>query len=827
MTITKTGRRVAFLGLLALVVAILPLTAASAQDEEAAAYIDFDINEEVEASDALQTSILASQQAFPDGTDTVLLTTSEDGADALVSGVLANDAALLYYNSDEGVVDAHVEEITRLGATEVIIIGGEERIDGDVETALTDMGLNVTRLAGDERISTANEVLAYAEDNRDDFNETASHLSRAFGTDDNSQTAFADAVGLGAWDAQGGAGTVLAPSDADVLSEDYPTTQYFTDVNPENETIVPIGGEAAVPAGVVDYLTGEPAEQTAGDRVENEDANNRAGTAVAINEARGLDAGDLAGVVVVDAFADNFFIDAYATSALAGNNDYAVVVSNGDELSPETAEWLGSPAFAQNDGTTDVICMPKTSGEACAEAVTATGGDPEDIETVSLDSEETPQDNTGVVVSTTGDAPDYSYVADGSDSVTTVTTDAADDTFLVDGQEAASGIFFTNLTPGDTVTVTENEDGSSTHALENVDSSTIVSGTVGNVDTSATTFDIIEPVSGVALNTGIDYSGDLFTVDGTPATAVTFGNAINEGDTVSIDEDTPVDGTDTINLSNEAVSGLVTATDTTVATETLFTIGALGDYFGDAQDDDFEVIDGDTTQNLTIDGDEATFAEFTAEISVGDEITYSRDGGEENFQLGNAAPTVESGTASDVLAGTDNATNTVEYLPAGDDIVTTFTYADGATFLVNGVLSDVAAFEAALTEGDMVTYRAADAATSTTERVTLEDAALTGFVSATAVVVDGAAAGDTLTIDRDDNDGNATLFDAYALDMADGQFSGTVRYFVDGAEVAYDTPDTGFEAVLDDIDLDDAPEVVITQTALSVNIDLYPMGQDA
>ncbi|WP_108665537.1 cell wall-binding repeat-containing protein [Euzebya rosea] len=340
MTITKTGRRVAFLGLLALVVAILPLTAASAQD---ATYIDFDINEDFEASDALQTSILASQQAFPDGADTVLLTTSEDGADALVSGVLANDAALLYYNTDEGVVDAHVDEITRLGATDVIIIGGTERISEDVADALEGMGLTVTRLAGDERITTANEVLEYAEANRDDFNETASHLSRAFGTEDNSQTAFADAVGLGAWDAQGGAGTVLAPSDAEVLSPEYPTTQYFTDVNPENETIVPIGGVAAVPAEVVDYLTGEPAEQTAGDRVENEEANNRAGTAVAINEARGLDASDLDGVVVVDAFADNFFIDAYATSALAGNNNYAVIVSNGDELSPESAEWLGSP----------------------------------------------------------------------------------------------------------------------------------------------------------------------------------------------------------------------------------------------------------------------------------------------------------------------------------------------------------------------------------------------------------------------------------------------------------------------------------------------------
>ena len=790
MTITKTGRRVAFLGLLALVVAILPLTAASAQDEEAAAYIDFDINEEVEASDALQTSILASQAAFPDGTDTVLLTTSEDGADALAAGVLANDGALLYYNSDEGVVDAHVEEITRLGATEVIIIGGEERIDADVETALTDMGLNVTRLAGDERISTANEVLEYAEANRDDFNETASHLSRAFGTEDNSQTAFADAVGLGAWDAQGGAGTVLAPSDADVLSEDYPTTQYFTDVNPENETIVPIGGEAAVPADVVDYLTGEPAEQTAGDRVENEDANNRAGTAVAINEARGLDASDLDGVVVVDAFADNFFIDAYASSALAGNNNYAVVVANGDELSPESAEWLGSPAFAQNDGTTTVYCMPLTTGAACSQTVTATGGDPDDIETVSLDSEETPAENAGVVIETGVDTYDY-QPDDGSAVVTVTYADDDQNVFFVDGTQATYAVFVGQINAGDRIEVEVDDAGTpdddsddvTTHRLTNVDAAE--TGTIGNVNTAAGTFEIIEPVSGATISAGaIDYTAecDLFQVNGGVVIAAQFEAALNEGDIFDTSEDAA--GNVTCMITDQTVAGVVTVGDTPGAE--YFMIGNLGDDFASTNNDTFvasmaKFDAGDLVIN--VDGEPITdYSDFSDVLSDGDQAEYSRANDTETISLTNGLPTTVSGQAiadADAADGFDIATN------PGTETAPDPQATD--RFIVNGILGTEADFAAAYSAGDSVSYTPADAAGGTPATYTLTDQDLTGPVGVTDT------AGDTYEVLSSEGDVVLEVIDYVAFAPAE-------RYFVDGEEV--DIAD--FEAALDDIDAGDA-----------------------
>lgn len=809
MTITQTGRRVALVGLLALIAAVLPFTGAGAIDGDEALQLSADSN--------VATSIANSQVVYTpvDGTPdtpptTVLIGRADVFADNLASGALQDNAPLLLTESDA--LNADVEaEITRLGATNATILGGEAAISADVEAelvALLGEG-NVDRLEGATRTETAIAVAGAA------GSDTALLVRNAAAPDSTDDTqAYADSLGAGALAASNGYSVLFSQSD--VLTGS--TAEYLGSEGGPTSVII-VGGTAAISEEVEAAV----AEIVGTDNVSRAAGATRFDTAVELNGLRDADTlGSFA--IAVEGQASDSWADGFTMANLSGTGNYPLVLTNNGEVPQATSDYLDSineNAFAAHFTNTFIVCGSSVAG-ACDALAAAYG-----LTVVPFPGEDAePTDNTGVVVSETADAPNYSYVPSGGDAAITIVTDADDDSFTVDGQAATSGVFFSALQPGDTVTVTDNGDGTFTHDLVNVDPSTILEGTVGNVDTTATTFDIIEPVSGVALNTGIDYSGDLFVVDGSPATETSFGLDINEGDTVSISEDDPVDGTDTITLQNQSVSGMVTAKDTTSATETLLQIGALGDDHGSAQDDDFQVDDGATDENLTIDGEDATFAEFTAQVSVGDEITYSREGGEENFMLGNSAPTVLSGIAADVLGLTSNAGNEAEFLPDGEGTTDSFIYADTAQFLVNGILSDVTAFEAALTEGDMVTYRMADAATSTVERVTLEDAPLSGFVSDSTVAVDGAAAGDTVTIDRDSVDGEGVLFDAFALD-GDGQFAGTIRYFVDGAEVAYDTAETGFEAVLDGIDADDNPEIVITQTALSVNIDLYPTGQPA
>ncbi|WP_370324293.1 Ig-like domain-containing protein, partial [Euzebya sp.] len=125
----------------------------------------------------------------------------------------------------------------------------------------------------------------------------------------------------------------------------------------------------------------------------------------------------------VDGFAEDFFIDAYAASGLAGTNDYAVLLTNGEDLTPETAAWLDAAAFAQEGGV-DVYCMPKVTEAACEAGVTATGGDPADLQTVTIEDGLGPVEQDIAAVDIT-DAP--ATVTTGSDFDLEVTVTDADD----------------------------------------------------------------------------------------------------------------------------------------------------------------------------------------------------------------------------------------------------------------------------------------------------------------------------------------------------------------------------------------------------------------
>ena len=180
------------------------------------------------------------------------------------------------------------------------------------------------------------------------------------------------------------------------------------------------------------------------------------------------------------------------------------------------------------------------------------------------------------------------------------------------------------------------------------------------------------------------------------------------------------------------------------------------------------------------------------------------------------------GLGADVSGST--AFPTVEYLPTGVDTPTaTFTYTAGAAFLVDGLLVDQGTFEGEYSEGDMVTYRPADAATGQSERVTLTNMDLSGFVATDPGTFsdDGDASNDVIDIDRDSTDGDALIFDDYAIGTADGEVEDSTpvaayRYFVDGTE----TDSAGFNDALVDLDLDDAPTIDIVEGTLALEFRL-------
>lgn len=113
-------------------------------------------------SDRFLTAIDVSRTGWPDGSDTVILTNAMDYPDALSAAPLAKKykAPILLTQKDKLHSDTAVE-LKRLKAKKVILVGGDGVLSTNVLYELRVMGLEVTRIAGQNRYDTS---LAVAEE---------------------------------------------------------------------------------------------------------------------------------------------------------------------------------------------------------------------------------------------------------------------------------------------------------------------------------------------------------------------------------------------------------------------------------------------------------------------------------------------------------------------------------------------------------------------------------------------------------------------------------------------------------------------------------------
>lgn len=114
----------------------------------------------IQGTDRYLTAIRASQAAFPDGSDVVIVASGANFPDALAAAGLAGayDAPLLLTNPTALPASVNAE-ILRLGATRCFIVGGAPAVSHGVETSLGLLeGLDVVRVEGGDRYATAAEV---------------------------------------------------------------------------------------------------------------------------------------------------------------------------------------------------------------------------------------------------------------------------------------------------------------------------------------------------------------------------------------------------------------------------------------------------------------------------------------------------------------------------------------------------------------------------------------------------------------------------------------------------------------------------------------------
>ena len=397
--------------------------------------------------------------------------------------------------------------------------------------------------------------------------------------------------------------------------------------------------------------------------------------------------------------------------------------------------------------------------------------------------------NEGQVVDCDGD--EITFV-NGADEVVTIDTDDLD-TFTVDGTAVSEGVFQAACDPGDEISVTD--DSAALTNVENVDD-----GMVGNVDLASDTFDVINEVTGDTVDT-VDYSGAgvTFTVNGAAASLTSFEASLSEGDTVSVNRND--NGVITsIDLTNGSITGA--ATDVDNVTGTFQIENAFGDEPENANDEEFLA---DATDEFTVDGEEATLAEFLDDLNDGDTITYSRVGGVETYALENEPPPAIEGLASFIEDDFDPATNTFNVVTSRNS-EENCTYSSDATFIVDGTVVTEAEFENNLSSGDEVSCQAGDEDTDTEETVILENGPLTGAISEIDTAGDSYRVGFPGITNEDE-------FEIADVDYTASYFGGPDRYFVNDTEVDLAT----FEEFLDDIDAETAandgeldPDDVIT-----------------
>jgi putative cell wall-binding protein len=297
----------------------------------------------VEGSDRYATAVAASREAFTDGSvTTAIIASGENWPDALGASALAGAVAGPVLLTPAGTLpDIVAAEVARLGAAEVIVIGGEQAVSEAVVDALHALGsIETTRLGGADRYATATMVAREAH-----------ARAKASGADADATvfvatgTNFPDALAASPI-AYAHVRPILLTNPAGLSAE---TSATLTDIGVTAAVI--LGGEGAVPSQLATGLAGLLGAENVS-RVSGED---RYATALAL--ATHADAAcclTYSGAAVASGMG---FADALGGGVMAGRLGTVLLLTPGDRLHPGVAAVLSE----HRDTVGTVRCLGGTA----------------------------------------------------------------------------------------------------------------------------------------------------------------------------------------------------------------------------------------------------------------------------------------------------------------------------------------------------------------------------------------------------------------------------------------------------------------------------------
>lgn len=278
---------------------------------------------------------------------TVLLGRDDLFADSLASGGAQGllDAPLLLTGGER--LDPRVrEELERLEAGRVLLLGGEAALSPRVADDLARAGFEIDRASGPTRIETAARLaeLAAARARR-------AVLTRAYAP--TPDATFADSLAAGALAAQLRAPVLLTETSA--LSEPARDVLVAAGVR----EVLLIGGEDAISDAVREEL------EELGISVTRVRGASRVETAVEIAAARGFEAAAAArAAVLVDGRDGGAWADAFPAALWSAREAAGIVLASGSGLPRPTRAWL-------DGGGVPLVCGASTPERACDQAAAA------------------------------------------------------------------------------------------------------------------------------------------------------------------------------------------------------------------------------------------------------------------------------------------------------------------------------------------------------------------------------------------------------------------------------------------------------------------------
>ncbi|MGD6991091.1 cell wall-binding repeat-containing protein [Sutcliffiella horikoshii] len=287
-----------------------------------------------------ETAIEISKEGWKKS-DTVILARADSFPDALAGAPLAYklDAPILLTKKD-ALTYVTKEEIKRLGAKKVIILGGTSAVSSQVARDVEGMGLMVERISGANRYDTANQIAKRVGKSKSE------KVVLAYGKN------FPDALSVASYAASNGYPILL--TDKDSVTAD---TKKLVKEYGKGQVIV-VGGEAVISKKAVQSLKMANILRIAG-------ANRFETATKLINE---LDMN----VQTVFIANGNGFADALTGSVLAAKKDAVLILTKTNNLPTETNKFvikhqaadytiLGGPAAINNDVLTQlhtILNMP-------------------------------------------------------------------------------------------------------------------------------------------------------------------------------------------------------------------------------------------------------------------------------------------------------------------------------------------------------------------------------------------------------------------------------------------------------------------------------------